>query len=522
MAISIKKHRRKGKETMYKVVQEYLEHTASVYGEKTAFADEENRISFGELQDRAKRIASCLCRKDIFKKPAAVFLDKGTACIEAMMGIVYSGNFYTVLDVYMPQARIRKIMEVLQPEVILTDAAHRKDAEAFAGNAEIIEMDEARKAVPDEEKLAGIREKMSSDDTLYVLFTSGSTGTPKGVVISHRAVIYYLDWLGDTFPIDGQTVFANQTPFYFVMSGLDIYMTIKCGAECHIAPKQIFSFPMMTLNWMKEHRINTVFWVPSALCLIANLGALPELHLDDLRLVMFGGEVMPAKQLNMWRREYPDVDFINMYGPTEMTDICAYYWVDREIDDTERLPIGKAADHTKLFLLDENDHEVAPGETGELCGTGPSLADGYYRDPERTAQVFVPNPLYVPGQPEIDKRMYRTGDLAMVDASGDLIYIGRKDFQIKHMGNRIELGEIETAVSAAEGVKSCCCLYDMERSKIVLFYTGEGEESRLRETLTESLPVYMIPNRMIHLEEMPLNLNGKTDRVKLREMMQGK
>ena len=116
---------------------------------------------------------------------------------------------------------------------------------------------------------------------------------------------------------------------------------------------------MMTLNWMKDHRINTVFWVPSALCLIANLGALPELHLDDLKLIMFGGEVMPAKQLNMWRREYPDADFINMYGPTEMTDICAYYWVDREIDDSERLPIGKAAAHTKLFLLDEKSGNCA-------------------------------------------------------------------------------------------------------------------------------------------------------------------
>ena len=506
-------------EIMFHAVQEYLEHTASVCGEKTAFIDEETKISFGELQSRAKRIAGCLLQKGLRRKAAAIFLDKGTVCIEAMMGIVYSGNFYTVLDIYMPQARIRKIMEVLQPEVILTDAEHREAAEAFAGQAQIIDIAEAGETVSDEAELAAVQAQMSPDDTLYVLFTSGSTGTPKGVVISHRAVIHYLEWLGDTFPMDEHTVFANQTPFYFVMSGLDIYMTIKCGAECHIAPKQIFSFPMMTLNWMKEHRINTVFWVPSALCLIANLGALPELHLDDLKLIMFGGEVMPAKQLNMWRREYPDADFINMYGPTEMTDICAYYWVDREIDDSERLPIGKAAAHTKLFLLDENDREVSQGEIGELCGTGPSLADGYYRDPEKTAQVFVPNPLYTPDQPEIDKRMYRTGDLAMVDSAGDLIYMGRKDFQIKHMGNRIELGEIETAVSAEEGVDSCCCLYDMERSRIVLFYTGEREENGLREALKESLPVYMLPNRMVHLEKMPLNLNGKADRVKLRELI---
>ena len=176
----------------------------------------------------------------------------------------------------------------------------------------------------------------------------------------------------------------------------------------------------------------------------------------------------------------------------------------------------------KLFLLDEENHEVQPGQIGELCGTGPSLADGYYREPEKTAQVFVENPLYTPDQPEMNRRMYRTGDLAMVDAAGDLIYMGRKDFQIKHMGNRIELGEIETAVSAEEGVASCCCLYDTEKSRIVLFYTGSREEQELREALKTSLPVYMLPNRVIRLEEMPLNLNGKTDRVKLRDMMQAK
>ena len=112
----------------------------------------------------------------------------------------------------------------------------------------MIDLDEIGREDVDEQVLGQIREEMTADDTLYVLFTSGSTGTPKGVVISHRAVIHYLDWLGDTFPINETTVFANQTPFYFVMSRLDIYMTIKCGARCHIAPKQIFSFPMMTLN----------------------------------------------------------------------------------------------------------------------------------------------------------------------------------------------------------------------------------------------------------------------------------
>jgi len=385
----------------------------------------------------------------------------------------------------------------------------------LTGGAQVIVWEAAVERSVNETLIAALQKTQSQEDILYVLFTSGSTGIPKGVVITHRAVIHYADWACDTFPIDQNTIFANQGPFYFALSVFEIFMTLKAGATCYIIPNNLFSFPVLLLKWLKEHQVNTLYWVPSIFCLVANFRALPEIHLPKLQLVLFGGEVMPAKQLNMWRKEYPNATFVNLYGPTEMTDICTYYIMDRDISDNESLPIGKAAAHMRVMLLDENDREVPPGQIGELCAASPSLAEGYYREPEKTAQVFVPNPLDPSGKSTI----YHTGDLARLDENGDLIFMGRKDFQIKHMGNRIELWEIETAVSSLEGVLQNCCLYDGKRDKIVLFYTGSREKDTIREDLKKALPEYMIPNRIEKLETMPLNLNEKIDRTGLKEMV---
>lgn len=499
-----------------KTVTDYLDKSAGTYPDKVAFADEKREITFSEVKTEAYKAAQEMIKRAFFKEPVAVYMDKCVECINAFMGIAYSGNFYTCIDVNMPQDRISKIMDKLEPKAVITDRAHEEAAKAFvAGKAEILLYEDMMQNKIDEKSVEDTKSKIIETDICYVLFTSGSTGTPKGVVISHRAVIAYSEWLADEFDIDSNTVFANQTPFYFVMSGLDIYQTLKNGATTYIVPKQLFSFPINLLEYLREKKVNTLYWVPSALCTVANFRALPELHLDQLRLVMFGGEVMPVKQLNMWIDEYPKVTFVNQYGPTEMTDIIAYYIVNRRHENDESLPIGKACSHMDIMLLDDDDNPVKDGEIGELCGRGPSLAYGYYNEPEKTAEVFVQNPF----NKEYEEKIYRTGDLAKYNEYGELIYISRKDFQIKHMGNRIELGEIETAVSSLEGIERNCCLYDTKRSKIVLFFTGNTEKEYIKEKLKKLIPDYMIPNKINKLGEMPMNLNGKVDRAKLKEMI---
>ena len=255
-------------------------------------------------------------------------------------------------------------------------------------------------------------------------------------------------------------------------------------------------------------------WVPSALCLVANLKALRAKTLPKLRMVLFCGEVMPNKQLNQWRKAMPETVFVNLYGPTETCDASAYYIVDREFADDEPLPIGYPCRNTDIFVLNADNNLASVEELGELCIRGTSLAYGYYHEPEKTAAVFVQNPL----QKCYPETIYRTGDLVRYNEYGELMYVSRKDFQIKHMGHRIELGEIESVVSSIEGVERCACVYDDKNSKIVLFYIGEADVPDINIQLKTMLPEYMMPNRKVKLDDMPINLNGKIDRAALKSL----
>ncbi len=500
---------------MIRIVTDYLDRAVGQFPDKAAFIDENRVMTFREVHEESEKIAVSLIKRAYFKKPVAVFLDKRVECIPAFMGVAYSGNFYAVLDTKMPAVRLEKIMQTLEPPAVITDLAHAEVAKEFSGDSEILLYEEMMKELADHVLVKKTKERIVDTDVLYILFTSGSTGNPKGVILPHRAVISYVEWGAETFELSEETIFGNQTPFYFVMSGFDIYQTLRNGSAMYMIPKMLFSFPMKLLEYMKERKINTIYWVPSTMCLIANFKALPEIHLDNLKTVLFGGEVMPVKQLNMWRKEYPKTLFVNLYGQTEMTDICAYYIVDRDFEDAEALPIGKRCQPMDLMVLGEDNQEMAKGEIGELCGRGPFVTYGYYNDPERTREVFVQNPMNT----SYAETIYRTGDLVKYNERDELIYISRKDFQIKHMGHRIELGEIETAASAVEGIDMNCCVYDAAKSKIILFYVGKIDQDMIDEKLREMLPVYMVPNKSVQLKKMPFNQNGKIDRRKLKEEM---
>jgi non-ribosomal peptide synthetase component F len=270
------------------------------------------------------------------------------------------------------------------------------------------------------------------------------------------------------------------------------------------------------LEYIRDNRINTIFWVPSALIVVSKLKAFRNVDLTGiLKRVLFCGEVMPNKQLNIWRKYLPDLTYANLYGPTEITDACTYYIVDREFADDEPLPIGIPMKNTDILVLNDEDKPVSGDEVGELCVRGTSLAMGYYNNPEKTQAAFVQNPLNT----AVPETIYRTGDLVKYNEYGEIIYLSRKDFQIKHLGHRIELGEIETAVSSFEEVTLCCCLYDEKRQKIVLFVDIDIDRDTVRNRLLSMIPEYMIPGKVIYMDDMPINANGKIDRVKLKELL---
>lgn len=494
----------------------WLDESAARLPDKTAFADEHKEITFSQLKTQAMALATQMLEKKLFKKPVVIYLEKGVDVLVSFMGAAYSCNFYSPIDIDMPASRVNKILEVLKPSLVITTAGLRGIFEGYEYEGDYLIFEDAVSAPVDEEIVEAARCRGIDTDLLYVLFTSGSTGVPKGVTINHRSVIDYIDWVTETFDITEEDSFGNQAPFYFDNSILDIYSTIKSGATTYIIPKNLFAQPVPLLGYLKEKRINTIFWVPSALIVVAKLKAFRNVDLSDtLQRVLFCGEVMPNKQLNAWRKFLPDVLYANLYGPTEITDACTYYIVDREFADDEPLPIGIPMANTDILVLNDKDELVKDDEIGELCVRGTSLSMGYYNNPEKTKEAFVQNPL----NPAVPETIYRTGDLVKYNEYGEIVYLSRKDFQIKHMGHRIELGEIETAVSSLEEIALCCCLYDEKRQKIVLFIEEELERAYINGQISGLVPEYMLPGKVICLEKMPINANGKIDRVKLKEYL---
>lgn len=505
---------------MQKSVIEYLEKTVRHFPDKTAIQDSTESISFKVLLDSAKKIAYSLSALDLQRAPIGVYIHKSCKAIEAFAGINMSGNFYVPLDVKSPDSRISSIINVLESPVIITDFEHAGQLKSFCSKKILIVEEMLDTSSIDKTNVpVGLLSQIDTDP-VYSIFTSGSTGTPKGVVISHRGVIDYIDWAIDTFKIDETAVIGNQAPFYFDNSTLDIYLMYATGATLNIIPEGNFMFPSKLIDYLDESKISFIFWVPFALVNVANFNIFDHKKPHYLKDVFFAGEVMPNKHLNYWRKHLPDCRYVNLYGPTEITVDCTYYEVNRVFLDNDPLPIGYACRNSDVLILVDRNREAEVGEEGELCVRGSSLALGYYNDWEKTQKAFIQNPL----NRHYPETIYCTGDVVYKNELGEIMYVGRKDAQIKHNGYRIELGEIETAVLGSNLVDNCCVVYDFTRKKIVLFYQSSEllDMVAFRKYVMAHIPKYMMPTEFHQVDALRLNANGKIDRLYYSRQLNGK
>ncbi len=497
-------------------ILDLIEKQARENAEKIAFTDPGKQISFGALCRSAKRIGTFLADKLDRRSPVSFYMEKSCDAVAAMFGAVYAGGFYSFLDVRQPAVRAESILGTLRPRVVFTDSGMLQKAGELTlpKDCELINLDELTERIDelpvDEERLAGIRKRAQDIDPLYVNFTSGSTGVPKGVTVCHRSVLEFISYFTDIFGITESDVLGNQAPFDFDVSVKDVYSCLMTGAECALIPRDYFSNPMKLMDYLGDQKVTVIVWAVSALCFVSIMNGLEYRNPGKIRMIMFSGEVMPVKHLNHWKKFIPDATYVNLYGPTEITCNCTYHVLDRDYEDSEVIPAGIPFPNEDVFLLDDEDRKVTePGEEGEICVTGTSLALGYYGDSAKTAAAFMPSPL----NKEFPEMMYRTGDIGRYDENGILYYVSRKDFQIKHLGHRIELGEIEVAAMAKRGVTRACCIYEPDKKKLFLFYTGERDKKELISELRDDLPPYMIPGTVRKLDEMPVNKNGKIDRT---------
>lgn len=497
---------------MQRNVLEYLEETVKRVPDKIAFANEKTQLTFQQFSDDIRAIGSELIRKGYQKEPVLIYMNKSPEALEGFFGVIESGCFYVPLDEEMPKRRIELIIENTNARLIICDQENLQHVKELPFDGEILLLEELIKKAEDKEKLEEVRRTTLDTDPLYVLFTSGSTGMPKGVVGHHRGVIDYIDQLSAVLDLDEESVFGNQAPLYFDACMKEIYPTLKFGATTWLIPHELFMFPVRLVEYLNLHKINTICWVVSALTMISAFGTFEEVVPEYLRTVAFGSEVFPIRQFNLWKRTLPHARFTNLYGPTEATGMSCYYHADRLFAENEVIPIGQPFANTEILLL-KGDSEAVQGEEGEICIRGTCLTHGYYGNWEKTKEAFVQNPL----NPYYPERIYRTGDIGKRNVQGELIFVSRKDYQIKHMGHRIELGEIEANVLLVDGIQTACCIYQKEDEKIVLFYTGTIKKAELLTELKQRLPRYMIPNVLFLIEQLPLTSNGKMNRKAMEQ-----
>ena len=499
-------------------ILEYLENSVNKYSDKIAVIEEDKKITYKELNDYSKRVGSFLASNNIFNSPIVIYMDKGLDALISFFGTVYSSCFYTLINPEFPEERVNQIKGVLNPKYIITDDKYIENANKYFSDSKIFNIRDLKEFNIDVDSLSIANSKHLNTDPLYINFTSGSTGVPKGVVISHESVIDFIDNFTKIFNYSSDDIIANQAPFDFDVSVKDIYSSICMGSTLVIVPKAYFSSPAKLLDYLCLNNVTVLCWAVSALCLITTFHGLDYKVPDKVNKILFSGEVMPIKHLNIWMEHLPNTMFVNLYGPTEITCNCTYYIVDKN-KEYEKIPIGKEFPNEKVFLLDKDNKLITDKNvTGEICVSGVCVALGYYNNKEQTEKHFIQNPL----QSDYREIIYRTGDLGYYNEDNDLVFNGRVDFQIKYQGHRIELEEIDKALQDFDEVVRACSIFEEEKSKLYGFYIGSIDKKELHSKLKEKLPIFMIPSKLIQLEEFPITKNGKIDRKKLLLMKDDK
>ena len=503
---------------MYQNVLEWLENTSEDKFDKVIYKDVDNSITFKEVMDKSKAIGSGILEYEYTDKPIVVLSDRKVNTPVIFFGIIYSGHCYAPLDGTQPEFRLASIAQSIKPDYIIADEKFYDMAAKIAPDAKLLKAEELMESAICEEKLQKVRSVASITDPLYIIYTSGSTGVPKGVITSHESLMCYIDAYVEVMGIDDSDVLGNQSPLDYIAAIRDIYIPIKCKASMFIIPKQYFSLPAKLFDALNEEKITSVGWSVSALTIPATMGAFDYTTPKYLKKICFSGSVMPGKVLAVWQKHVSDALYVNQYGPTEATASCTYYKVDHQVKDDEKLPIGRPYRNYRVFLLDEEDKPVPVGSKGQICVGGPILALGYYNAPELTAKSFIQNP----SNNSYRELIYKTGDLGSYDEDGILHFHGRMDRQIKYMGHRVELGEIEVAALRVDNMHECCVIFNSEKDQIMLFYTGECTSKEIAVELRKTLPGFMVPRKVIGLDNMPRLSNGKIDMQALKNYKSNK
>ncbi|MCK4589124.1 MAG: amino acid adenylation domain-containing protein [Nanoarchaeota archaeon] len=526
---------------MIYLLQDFISKNAKKYPFKLMIQDGDKTISYGEMDKFTNKFAQFLVLHGVKRGDRVCFhMKKSIKAFKSLISILKADSVYVPLNISTPHQRNQFILEDAQCKFIICDAkSFSKTLEMLDGFNQKIkiinidsqsdtpqELDSLQKNIEvifleDLDKFSDQkREYQNIDlDLAYIIYTSGSTGLPKGVMISHKNVIDYSNWTVDFFKVDENDRLSNHPGLYFDLSTFDVYTAFKSGASLHLVPYTTSMFPIKVIEFIEKNKLTLWNSVPSLITFIAKSGVLKKGRMPSLKKITFCGEVMPTQTIIEWMKVYPHIKYVNQYGPTETTCASMYYEI-KEIptDPAKPIPIGTAIPNTEVFALKENNQKIDIEEVGELHIRGSGNGLGYWNNERLTQKSFVQNFL----NNCFRENVYTTGDLVKLGKDGNYDFVGRKDNQIKYMGFRVELGEIESTLDSFDYVLSSAALgtknSEIDGTIITAFVSlkNQVEILKIKEDLGKKIPHYMVPKEIIIVDKMPLNANGKIDRLSLK------
>ena len=500
--------------------------------DRLAVTDGSSPLTYAELEEASSAVCAYLLAAGL--EPGdrvGIVAPKSSRCVASLLGVLKAGGCYVPVDPRAPAARVQFILRNADVRFVVSEDRlfTALDLSSSLGHPSerILLLDDG---VGDQGTGwsdlssfgAASPASRTEFDPAYILYTSGSTGEPKGVVISHRNALTFVDWARTTFHISNEDRLSNHAPFHFDLSVLDLYGALTAGASVHLVPDSSAPFPSTLAQWIDETGISVWYSVPSALIRLLKKGDLGRFEFEQLRCILFAGEVFPVKHLRPVMEAFPHASFHNLYGPTE-TNVCTFYSVPRPIPpEMESLPIGRSCANIETFALSEDGGKCDEGEVGELLVRGPCVMQGYWGLPERTQQSIMQNPLH---DDYLDP-VYRTGDRVSVLPDGGYSFLGRTDHMVKVRGYRVELGEIEVALNAHAGVREAAvvALPDDEVGATLHAAVVPAEDSKLdsesiKKHCLNRLLRYAVPETVTFISELPRTSTGKIDRVTLGKSM---
>ncbi|WP_134681702.1 non-ribosomal peptide synthetase [Paracoccus ravus] len=456
-------------------------------------------LSYAELDLRSRALAERLVALGAGPgKLVAVALPRSEHLAVALVAVLRAGAAYVPLDPENPPARLARLLARTEAAILLAEATLDCDGQAVPLPPGNWPSRPAGLALP----------RPASDDLAYVLFTSGSTGEPKGVMIEHRAIVNRLLWMRAHYGFDASDRILQKTPITFDVSVWELFLPFICGGTLVLAPPGAHRDPMAIAALIRDNAITAAHFVPSMLS--AFLASPGSAGLSPKRVFCSGEALAPEHRDRFHARIRAELH--NLYGPTEAA-VDVSFWEAGPQDDSAPLPIGDPVWNTRLYILDPLGRPVPQGVAGELFLGGVQLARGYLGQPELTAERFLADP-FLPGE-----RIYATGDLAMRREDGAVIYLGRRDHQVKIRGMRVELAEIEAALLSSGMLAEAAVLARQqgETAQLVAYVVpgADHAQEKLQSHLARNLPAHMIPSHIMALPALPVTANGKLDRVAL-------